>query len=134
MASTAPSHARHKTGHLDYCSAILGCTLEVYKQACNFSRLARLFCNGTDRLPIATVVEGVPVDSVGIEAYVPRVVRMFSIEGRSPVEATDPLVDEASAVPAACGWKEDTIPIDFAGYQSSVYAVQSGPSPGAIVL
>ena len=56
-------------------------------------------------MPVVTVVV-VPVDIVGIEVDVPRVVRVVRIEGRRPVVAVGARIVEIGIVPVASGGKE----------------------------
>ena len=55
-------------------------------------------------MPVVAVV--VPVDIVGIEVDVVRVVRVVRIEGRGPVVAVGPGIVKVRVVPVACGWKD----------------------------
>ena len=56
-------------------------------------------------MPVVTVVV-VPVDIVGFEVDVPRVVRVVRIEGRRPVVAVGPGIVKVRVVPVACGGKD----------------------------
>lgn len=56
-------------------------------------------------MPVVTVVV-VPVDIVGIEIHVPRVVRVVRIEGRRPVVAVGTRIVEVRIVPVASGGKK----------------------------
>ena len=95
--------------------------------------LARLlFCDRTNGLPVVAV-DVVPEDTVGIEGDAPRVVRAARIEGRRPVAAVGPGIAKVRAEPAACGWKEDAVSVNFTSYPVAIHAVLSRPRPSAFV-
>ena len=99
--------------------------------------VARLFCDGTDRLPVATVAAA-PADIVGTEVHVPRVVRVVRIEGRGPVVAVGSRIVQTRATPVARGGKEDAlvcVACLITGYNSTGLTgsfVIAGPCPSAI--
>ena len=86
-------------------------------------------------MPAVTVVVA-PADTFGIEVDAPRAVRTVRTvrtERRRPVTAVGTGIAEIRVVPATGGGKEDTVPIGFTLYQSTVYPVLSGPGPVALV-
>ena len=69
-----------------------------------------LFCDGTNRVTVEPAVAAHEVDS-RIEAHVPRVVRVIRIKGRRPIVPVRTTVEQGTAVPAACGRKEDAVTV-----------------------